>query len=170
MKTIFIYQSCVEDKETTLVFSEKKAAEKYLKTQVSQYYGTPFQNIKNVIVIPDEIRDGKCFWRIKEDMIVRLPKNEYQKIDIGRYQVSFNGTVYENDYPYGLVQIFEFESADEYAKPLHGGRALLTFYTEFGGPELVMGTDEKFVQLLVDNIPENSRQNLYYWYKTWMYL
>ena len=191
MKNVFIYkegnEENAEGENITIVFHDRKSAEMYFRKRVSEHYGVPFEEIQDLLaakrpgenitdrssdvyISKDEIEDGDNWWFFYEDPVVDLPKERYEKIDIGRYQISYNGVAYEKGYPYALVQIYEFDSADGNAKPLHGGKAVLSFYSELGGPELVRGTDEKFVNLLLTNVKENSRVNLYYWYKTWMYL
>lgn len=190
MKNIFIYkegnENNAEGENITIIFPDRKSAEKYFKKRVSEHYSVPFEKVQellaakrpgenitdrssDVYISKDEIEDGDSWWFFYEDPVVDLPKDRYEKIDIGRYQISYNGVSFEKGYPYGIVQIFEFENAGS-AKPLHGGKAILSFYTELGGPELIRDVNEKFVELLLTNVKENSRVNLYYWYKTWMYL
>lgn len=190
-KTVFIYkegnENNVEGENITMIFSDKQSAEKYFQKRVSEHYGVAFEEVRSLLakkrpgenitdrssdvyISQDEVEDGESWWYFYEDPIMQLPKDKYEIIDIGKYQIAFNGVAYERGYPYALVQIHEFESAEGNAKPLHGGKAILSFYSELGGPELVRGADEKFVELLLTNIKENSKVNLYYWYKTWMYL
>lgn len=192
IKTVFVYKEgneCnPEGENITIVFPDRKSAEMYFQKRVSEHYGVPFEEVQNLLAdkrpgenvtdrssdiyfSQDEVEDDESWWYFYEDPIMKLPNDKYETIDIGRYQIAFNGVSYdEKGYPYALVQIFEFDSANGNAKPLHGGKAVLSFYSELGGPELVRGTDEKFVNLLLTNVKENSRVNLYDWYKTWMYL
>lgn len=192
MKNVFIYkegnEDNVEGENITIAFSDRKSAEKYFQKRVSEHYSVPFEKVQellenehpgenitdknsdsDVYYSSDKILDGDSWWFYYKVPVVDLPKDRYEKIDIGRYQISYNGVSFENGYPYGMVQIFEFENAGS-AKPLHGGKAILSFYTELGGPELIKNVDEKFVELLLTNVKENSRDSLYYWYKTWMHV
>lgn len=190
-KTVFIYkegnENYVEGENITIVFPDQQSAEKYFRKRVSEHYGVPFEEVQSLLaqehpgenitdrssdvyISQDEVEDGESWWYFYEDPIMKIPENKYDIFDIGKYQITFNGVSYEKGYPYAFVQIHEFESANGNAKPLHGGKAILSFYSELGGPELVRGADEKFVELLLSNVKENSKVNLYYWYKTWMYL
>ena len=176
IKTVFVYKEGSEDnvegENITIVFPDRQSAFEEVRDLLAEKH--PGENItdrsSDVYISKDEVEDGESWWYFYEDPVVKLPKNQYETIDIGKYQIAFNGVSYEKGYPYALVQIFEFNSAKGNAKPLHGGKAILSFYSELGGPELVRGADEKFVELLLANVKENSKANLYYWYKTWMYL
>ena len=176
-----------EGENITQIFPDRKSAGMYFRKRVSEHYQVPFEKVETVLAkqrpgenitdrscdtyfSEDEIIDDGNWWLYYEDPVATVPNEKYEKIDIERYQIQFNGTQFENGYPYGLVSIFEFDSEAGNAKPKNGGKPVLSFYSELGGPELVRGTDEKFVKLLLDNVPANSRQNLVYWYKTWMYM